>query len=484
MKRLLVGLLAVVSACAEAPTEAGTEHSTEANLVTEVVVTPGIPAPAPRPRVEVPGPLLSGAEGAVSSVIGSSSTPAELTPATCSAGSGQQVDITFTITGNQVGTATFKVNRLWEYNGTAWVGSDPTTITQGPKASGTSVTHTVTITLRNASAANSGSLSLTVAPFDLTNSNVTGAKLSLDAGSAAVVAIRLVNCVTTNAPPVLTVPGDLTVEATSSAGAVVTFTVLANDPEDGPLTAICDATSGATFALGTTTVTCSVTDAGGVTVTESFDIKVEDTTGAEFTYIPAGPLTLIAANASGAMFDVNSLGITVADVGGVSEPSTFSCDDPAGYLAIGSTTTVTCIPRDALGNLGTSASFDVTVTLNVSCMVGGFQPPLRYAPDAQSVHKRGSTIPHKFAPPCYADGSPATDLASGLRLELTFLGGGGVTGTIESVDYSAGSTAWVYEDGHYHFNVKTLTSWKEGNWSTAVSYAGIPLASTALGLKK
>jgi hypothetical protein len=35
-----------------------------------------------------------------------------------------------------------------------------------------------------------------------------------------------------------------------------------------------------------------------------------------------------------------------------------------------------------------------------------------------SSHKRGSTVPHKFYPPRYADGSPATDLAEGLRLVL------------------------------------------------------------------
>ena len=51
------------------------------------------------------------------------------------------------------------------------------------------------------------------------------------------------------------------------------------------------------------------------------------------------------------MLDLDALGITVEDVGGVSEPSTFACDYVAGtVLAIGSTTTVDCTATDAIGN--------------------------------------------------------------------------------------------------------------------------------------
>jgi hypothetical protein len=49
-------------------------------------------------------------------------------------------------------------------------------------------------------------------------------------------------------------------------------------------------------------------------------------------------------------------------------------------------------------------------------------------------------------------------------------------------DFTAGSTTWRFEaaDGQYIFNLKTGTStpWDIGTWTTTVSYAGIPLATT------
>src|SRR5262249_28263436 len=75
-------------------------------------------------------------------------------------------------------------------------------------------------------------------------------------------------------PPVVTVSGDLAAWATSAAGATVIYTATANDPEDGPLTPICTPTSGATFPLGPTPVSCGVTDSWGVPASASFTVTV------------------------------------------------------------------------------------------------------------------------------------------------------------------------------------------------------------------
>jgi hypothetical protein len=82
-----------------------------------------------------------------------------------------------------------------------------------------------------------------------------------------------------NTPPVLSVPaGPVGAEAASPSGAAVTFAVSANDAEDNPAPMpTCTASSGSTFALGDTTVTCSVTDSGGLSDTESFVVRVVDT---------------------------------------------------------------------------------------------------------------------------------------------------------------------------------------------------------------
>ena len=79
--------------------------------------------------------------------------------------------------------------------------------------------------------------------------------------------------------PALTLPTDITAQATSPAGTVVTFTAIALDWVDGPVTPICVPASGATFGLGVTTVNCSATDAHGNTSNGSFTVSVVDTVG-------------------------------------------------------------------------------------------------------------------------------------------------------------------------------------------------------------
>jgi hypothetical protein len=104
-------------------------------------------------------------------------------------------------------------------------------------------------------------------------------------------------------PPTLSVPEDMgMVEATSTAGAVVTYTVTAHDNVDGTatldernvltqdddvggdITISCTPASGSTFPIGTTTVTCTATDAAGNTATASFTVTVQGTTPTVFCF--------------------------------------------------------------------------------------------------------------------------------------------------------------------------------------------------------
>ncbi len=75
-------------------------------------------------------------------------------------------------------------------------------------------------------------------------------------------------------PPVVTVPANITVNSTSASGVAVTFTASATDNLDGSLTPTCSPTSGSTFPVGTTTVTCHATDSHGNTGTASFTVTV------------------------------------------------------------------------------------------------------------------------------------------------------------------------------------------------------------------
>jgi hypothetical protein len=87
--------------------------------------------------------------------------------------------------------------------------------------------------------------------------------------------------------PILHLPDNITAEATSAAGAVVTYDATA----DGG-TVSCTPASGSTFALGTTTVNCSATNINGTT-TGSFTVTVRDTTPPVISDIDASPRDIL-----------------------------------------------------------------------------------------------------------------------------------------------------------------------------------------------
>jgi hypothetical protein len=74
--------------------------------------------------------------------------------------------------------------------------------------------------------------------------------------------------------PTITNPGSIMATCTSSAGAMVNYTVTASDNCPG-VTASCDHPSGSTFPPGATTVACTATDIGGNTKMCSFTVNVQ-----------------------------------------------------------------------------------------------------------------------------------------------------------------------------------------------------------------
>jgi len=98
-------------------------------------------------------------------------------------------------------------------------------------------------------------------------------------GNAADEVTRTVNVVDTT-KPTIEAHGDETAEATSSAGATVSYTSPATaDNYDAPGTATCLPASGSTFPLGDTTVTCNATDSATNAATPTtFVVHMVDTT--------------------------------------------------------------------------------------------------------------------------------------------------------------------------------------------------------------
>ena len=79
-------------------------------------------------------------------------------------------------------------------------------------------------------------------------------------------------------PPLLTLPASFKTEASSKLGALVIFTNIAADLVDPDPAVECEPSSGSTFPLGTTTVSCTATDASGNVSGDHFLVTVEDTT--------------------------------------------------------------------------------------------------------------------------------------------------------------------------------------------------------------
>ena len=169
-------------------------------------------------------------------------------------------------------------------------------------------------------------------------------------------------------PPVISgTPSDRNVEATSSAGAVVTFDLpTALDAVDGNVAVSCLPVSGSTFALGNNVVTCTAKDSSDNNSTTSFVVNVLDTT--KPVLIVPELSTFEATSTSGAVVDFN---VTAADI--VDGSDEVICDPVSGSLfAIGSTS-VTCLATDAAGNTD-SVSFKVGVV--------DLTPPVITVPDS------------------------------------------------------------------------------------------------------
>ncbi len=155
--------------------------------------------------------------------------------------------------------------------------------------------------------------------------------------------------------PAITAPDEVVAEATAADGATVSFTASATDAVTPDVAVTCTPASGTKFALGSTTVTCSATDAAGNTATDSFAVIVRDTQGPAFTGVPAD-ISVEATNASGAT--VTYTAPTASDA--VSGAATVTCAPASGSTFAVGTTAVTCSAKDAADNQST-ATFNVLV---------------------------------------------------------------------------------------------------------------------------
>lgn len=205
---------------------------------------------------------------------------------------------------------------------------------------------------------------LTVTPVALGASTISLSQASNSSGGTfnfapATFKVNVSSATPPNTAPVVTVPASpYAAEATSAAGATVTYVATATDAQDDPdPTPLCSPASGSLFPIGPTTVTCSATDTGGLSDTETFTVVVADGTD------PTIDVSTTAVAAPSGWFNIASSGtagitatVTADDVVGVVD---VSCTDNGGPIALDLGTPVTltdgvhdvaCTATDAAGN--------------------------------------------------------------------------------------------------------------------------------------
>jgi len=155
------------------------------------------------------------------------------------------------------------------------------------------------------------------------------------------------------APPSIGVPVNITVEATSSAGAVVNFNARAIDAVDGEVPVTYSKEPGSVFPLGDTNVTVTAQDQAGNTATASFTVKVQDTTPPSFG--PVGDVEVDAAGSGGAAVNFSATATDLVD----GPVNVMYSRTPGSVFPVG-TTKVTCMAEDSRGNAALK-TFSVTV---------------------------------------------------------------------------------------------------------------------------
>jgi hypothetical protein len=214
-------------------------------------------------------------------------------------------------------------------------------------------------------------------------------------------------CILDSTPPALSLPGTITAEATGPTGAVVTYSASATDADPANPTVGCVPASGSTFALGTTNVSCSATDAVGNTASGSFAVVVKDTTA------PAvGAMSNVGMEATGATTTVTWTDPTATDA--ISGSPAVTCAPASGTaFAVGSTT-VTCSATDAAGNTGSSTfSVNISDTTDPSLVL-----PTEFSVEATGP--AGANVDYSASALDAVDGAVAVDCApaSGALLPL------------------------------------------------------------------
>jgi hypothetical protein len=199
-------------------------------------------------------------------------------------------------------------------------------------------------------------------PVGITPVTCTATDSSGNTASASFdVTVLAYNDISDKSPPTISATSDIIKYVSQTTGTPVTYSIpTAYDDSGLDGSVLCMPMSGTLFIIGTTTVTCTVSDNVGNTATSSFDVTilVLDIDLSPPTFSETEDITKLAINPSG--IAVQYFTPTAFDQSPLD--GSVTCTPSSGTLFPVGKTIVTCSVSDFTGNIGTTA-FTVTVTL-------------------------------------------------------------------------------------------------------------------------
>jgi len=177
------------------------------------------------------------------------------------------------------------------------------------------------------------------------------------AGNTGLSSVVNVNITLDTTAPIIASHANVTAEATSNSGAVVSYTSPAtSDNLDPAGTATCLPTSSSAFAIGTNLVTCNATDvAGNHAIPTTFNVIVQDTTTPIITLVGASTVGLAVGDS------YTDLGATASDIVDGNLTSSIVTVNPVNTATPG-VYVVTYNVSDAHSNSATQVIRTVTVS--------------------------------------------------------------------------------------------------------------------------
>ena len=229
-------------------------------------------------------------------------------------------------------------------------------------------------------------------------------------------------------PPTLTVPANIRTASTSASGAVVTYAASAVDLVDGAVTPICTPASGSTFAIGTTTVTCTATNSASKTSSASFTVTVLPNIGAFAVY--AAEAVELSSGSS----------VTGCNVGVENTDGPFLAGGAAAYFSSGAKIQSSQTLFASSVYLSSGASLGPVYTNKVTTSSGATYGKVSTFP----------VMPAPPAPPSATAGSTAVTVSAGASKTLA-------SGAYGNVTVSSGATLKL-TGGTYVFASLSLSS--------------------------